>query len=171
MQFLPSLGFPGSCHNRRQMFGIADGPRPNNCPGNPSRLALLAVTPQQFGQLLDAGPVDQIVGRQRLLPIHAHIQRAPAQERKTPLGPLELQAAHAEVASRPASGGSRNCRATSSILENRSCTRITLSPNGARRSRATASASASRSRPTSRPVVSRRAISTAWPPVPTVAST
>ena len=70
----------------------------------------------------------------------------------------------------PSSGGSFNSVATSPIFENSACTRITRRSCGPNRSRAISRACGSRSIPTNRPVVSRRAISIAWPPVPTVAS-
>src|SRR5579864_9265263 len=75
-------------------------------------------------------------------------------------------------ASTPSAGGKLRSANTSPICEKLACTNVTLSPNSASRLRAISSACVSRSRPTSRPPApSRRAISIACPPSPTVAST
>src|SRR5579864_9051082 len=75
-------------------------------------------------------------------------------------------------ASTPSAGGRLRSAKTSPICEKLACTKVTLSPNSASLLRAISSACASRSRPTSRPPApSRRTISYACPPSPTVAST
>src|SRR6266446_930962 len=75
-------------------------------------------------------------------------------------------------ASTPSAGGSLRSAKTSPICEKLACTKVTLSPNSASLVRAISSAAASRSRPTNcPPAPSRRTISIACPPSPTVAST
>src|ERR1700674_3447701 len=75
-------------------------------------------------------------------------------------------------ASTPSAGGRLFSAKTSPICEKLACTNVTLSPNSASLPRAISSACVSRSRPTNRPPApSRRAISIACPPSPTVAST
>src|SRR6266851_2598633 len=75
-------------------------------------------------------------------------------------------------ASTPSAGGSLRSAKTSPICEKLACTKVTLSPNSASLPRAISRACASRSRPTNRPLApSRRTISIACPPSPTVAST
>src|ERR1019366_1972640 len=75
-------------------------------------------------------------------------------------------------ASTPSAGGSPRSAKTSPICEKLACTKVTLSPNSASLPRAISSATASRSNPTNcPPAPSRRTISIACPPSPTVAST
>ncbi len=95
----------------------------------------------------------------------------PPRETKSRARPVQLHARNAQV--RQNSVGRRQIQFAARLrrsFEKFACTSVTLFSNSFSRSRAISRACASRSNPINLPVVSRRAISTACPPSPTVAS-
>ncbi len=172
MQFLPSPYLLDPCHNRCQVL---------RCPGwdalvrSPWRFCVSS-SPPPSGR--GGRPVPSPASGSQFLPPSAanrdscacRAARASETKIRAPDYPARaLKSPDRRPPHPPAVISS--FAATSPILENSACTRTTLSPNSFNLSRAISSARGSRSIPTSRPVARRRAISIAWPPVPTVAST
>ena len=82
-----------------QLQGGQDGlafPQPHDMPGNRPGVGFLAVLPQDAGQFLPAGGVDQIGGSGAAL-AHPHIQRRVHPVREAPLPVVQLMAGHAQI--------------------------------------------------------------------------
>ena len=62
-----------------------------------SRIALLAVAPEDVGQLVGRQRVDQVGGRDRRLGVHAHVERRVVGVAEAALAPVELHGRDAEV--------------------------------------------------------------------------
>ena len=74
------------------MFGVADGPRTNNDPGDSSGIPLFAQLIEQVGELFLRALIHDVHRGRRLIRIHAHIERPGETKRKAPLRGVQLQA-------------------------------------------------------------------------------
>ncbi len=72
------------------------GPPTDDLSGKSPAPPLIAKIPKPVGQLLWAGPVEQVGGAGALLP-HSHIERRPGPEREAPVGLVELARGNPEV--------------------------------------------------------------------------
>ena len=144
-------GGDGRAHHVRQRQRRAHRPGGDDGGGDTPGEAGLPVQGEQAGQVLLARLVQVLGGRARLGPVHAHVQRGVGAVTETPLGPVELGRADAQVEQ-----GARD-RCDAELVQdqrpggqNAGGPLVTRSPKEARADEAAATASASLSRPRTR---------------------
>ncbi len=174
-------------HDRRQLGRRLDRAVGDDRPGDAGGEALVAVAPDDAGQLVLAVAVDHVGRRPRRRGVHPHVERSVVAEREAARGTIELRRGHAEVEQRAAEpvvqggvdvvelalGGAGDLVGGHEIDGGRRTgrgRRGSVRRSAARRVVAAARAAGSRSMPrTSRSSrLSRRA--SVWPPPPSVAS-
>ena len=95
---LPAHGLP---HDIGKLYGVLDGPRPDDGPRDPPRLPLLAEPVDQVREVLLAVLVHDVVRRKLLAPVEAHVQGTRAQEAESPGPALHLERREPEIEQHP----------------------------------------------------------------------
>ena len=85
------------CDGAGQLQGGAQRPLADDAPGDGTAVALLAVAPEEVGQLLLGVGVDDVCRREALLGAEAHVQGSLGLEAEAPRLIGQLQAGEAEV--------------------------------------------------------------------------
>ena len=92
-----AAGGYGRAHDLGQLHGVAQRPARRDGPGDPLRVGLIAVAPQQVRQATRGPSVDDLLGAQHSTGIHAHVDRADSAVAEAPASIVQLHRTDAEV--------------------------------------------------------------------------
>ena len=84
-----------------ELRGRVDRSRRDDRLGDAVREALVGIAANHVGQALHVVSVDDVVRTERLVGVHAHVERSVVAVGKATLGEVELRRRHAQVEQRP----------------------------------------------------------------------